>query len=200
MNVEALRGRIAAASMPTWGRRDAGGSWRARKNRPNFASKAGTGVTEEGITMDVRQISAPTDFSEFSKRAVESAYALAQTFGAKLLLLSVVELPSFPVEGLAPSTRGTMLLDDLQRQVSLNLAQVLQETTDPKVEVTRQVVVGTPYRQIVEVAEAEHVDLIVMATHGRTGLSHLVMGSVAERVVRTAACPVLTIRPTAATA
>ena len=150
--------------------------------------------------MDVRQILAPTDFSEFSKQAVESAYALAQTFGAKLLLLSVVELPSFPVEGLAPSTRGAMLLEDLQRQAGLDLAQVLQETPDPKVEVTRQVVAGTPYRQIVEVAEAEHVDLIVMATHGRTGLSHLVMGSVAERVVRTAPCPVLTIRPTAATA
>jgi nucleotide-binding universal stress UspA family protein len=157
-------------------------------------------MTEEGIAMDIRLILAPTDFSEFSKQAVESAYALAQTFGAKLLLLSVVELPSFPIEGFAPSTRGAMLLDDLQRQASLDLAQVLPETPDPKVEVTRQVVVGAPYRKIVEVAEAEQVDLIVMATHGRTGLSHLMMGSVAERVVRTAPCPVLTIRPTAATA
>jgi nucleotide-binding universal stress UspA family protein len=55
--------------------------------------------------------------------------------------------------------------------------------------------VGTPYRKIIEVAESEQVDLIVMATAGRTGFSHLVMGSIAERVVRTAACPVLTIRP-----
>ena len=52
-------------------------------------------------------------------------------------------------------------------------------------------------RTIVETAEAEHVDLLVMATHGRTGLSHLLIGSVAERVVRTAPCPVLTIRPPA---
>jgi nucleotide-binding universal stress UspA family protein len=56
---------------------------------------------------------------------------------------------------------------------------------------------GSPFRKIIETAEAEHVDLIVMATHGRTGLSHLVMGSVAERVIRTAPCPVLTIRPPA---
>lgn len=63
-----------------------------------------------------------------------------------------------------------------------------------------QAVVGTPSAKIIEVARAENVDLIVMATHGRTGLDHLVMGSVAERVVRMAPCPVLTIRPTAATA
>jgi nucleotide-binding universal stress UspA family protein len=58
------------------------------------------------------------------------------------------------------------------------------------------VAVGTPYHKIVEMAAAEKVDLIVMATHGRTGLSHMVMGSVAERVVRTAPCPVLTMRAT----
>jgi nucleotide-binding universal stress UspA family protein len=63
------------------------------------------------------------------------------------------------------------------------------------VAVARAIAVGTPYRTIVETAEAEQVDLIVMATAGRTGLSHLVMGSIAERVVRTASCPVLTIRP-----
>jgi nucleotide-binding universal stress UspA family protein len=60
------------------------------------------------------------------------------------------------------------------------------------------VAVGTPYYKIIEVANAKKVDLIVMATHGRTGLSHLVMGSVAERVLRMAPCPVLTIRPTSA--
>jgi universal stress protein A len=150
--------------------------------------------------MEIRQILAPTDFSEFSIQAIESAFALAQTFGAKLLLLHVVELPAYPVEGFVPSTMGTTLIDDLQRQASLDLAQVLPEPPNATVEVSRQVVVGIPYRKIVEVAEAAKADLIVVATHGRTGLSHLVMGSVAERVVRTAPCPVLTIRPTTVTA
>jgi universal stress protein A len=59
-------------------------------------------------------------------------------------------------------------------------------------------VAGTPYDNIIEVAGAEDVALIVMATHGRTGLGRLVLGSVAERVVRTAPCPVLTIRPSSA--
>jgi nucleotide-binding universal stress UspA family protein len=150
--------------------------------------------------MDIRLILAPTDFSEFSKQAVESALELAHAFGAKLLLLHVVELPAYPIEGFVPASMGTTLLEDLERQASLDLARVLPEPPNATAEVLRQVVVGTPYRKIVEVAEAEKVDLIVMTTHGRTGLSHLVMGSVAERVVRTAPCPVLTIRPIAAPA
>jgi universal stress protein A len=156
-------------------------------------------MNEEGLTMEIRLILAPTDFSEFSKQAVAYALVLAQTFRAKLLLLHVVELPAYPIEGLVPSTMGATLLEDLERQASLELAQALPETLDPKVEVIRQVVVGIPYRTIVEVAAAENAGLIVMATHGRAGLSHLVMGSVAERVVRMAPCPVLTIRPTGET-
>jgi universal stress protein A len=150
--------------------------------------------------MEIRQILAPTDFSEYSKQAVASAYELAQTFGAKLILLHVVELPVYPVEAFLPSAAGTTLLDDLERQARLDLAQLLPRAEDGKVEAMCQAVPGTPYYKIIEVAQAAKVDLIVMATHGRTGLSHLVMGSVAERVVRMAPCPVLTIRPTSASA
>jgi nucleotide-binding universal stress UspA family protein len=143
---------------------------------------------------------APTDFSELSKQGLTSALELAEAFGAKLLLLHVVEPPPYPVEGIMPSHLGATLLDDLERQASSDLAQMLSETPDSKVEVTRRVVVGIPYRKIVEVAEEEKSDLIVMTTPGRTGLSHLVMGSVTEKIVRTAPCPVLTIRPTSVTA
>jgi nucleotide-binding universal stress UspA family protein len=144
--------------------------------------------------MEIRQILAPTDFSEFSKQAVTRAFELAHTFGAKLTLLHVIELPAYPIEGFVPPSMGATLLEDLEQQAERDLAQVLPETSGAKAEVTRQVVVGIPYHKIIEVAAAEKVDLIVMATHGRTGLSHLFMGSVAERVVRTAPCPVLTIR------
>ena len=92
---------------------------------------------------------------------------------------------------------GADLLSDLERQASAELDRMLPEAQQATIEVTRSVVVGSPFRKIIETAEAEHVDLIVMATHGRTGLSHLLIGSVAERVVRTAPCPVLTIRPPA---
>jgi nucleotide-binding universal stress UspA family protein len=146
--------------------------------------------------MEIRRILAPTDFSEPSKQAVAYAYELAERFGAKLLLLHVVELPAYPVEIFLPAAGGTTLLDDLEQQARIDLAQLRPEAEDGKVEVTCQVVVGTPYYKILEVAAADKADVIVMATHGRTGLSHLVMGSVAERVVRMAPCPVLTIRPT----
>jgi len=146
--------------------------------------------------MDIRRILAPTDFSEYSRDAIRYAHELAQTFGATLSLLHVVELPPYLGE-FTPSTMGEDLLGDLERQAGAELAQVLPQAQEAATEVTRSVVTGSPSLKIVETAEAEHADLIVMATHGRTGLSHLMVGSVAERVVRTAPCPVLTIRPAA---
>jgi universal stress protein A len=152
------------------------------------------------MTMEIRRILAPTDFSELSKQGLKSALELAQSFGAELLLLHVVDPPAYPVEGIVPSHLGAPLMDDLERQASTELAQMLPEAPASRVNVSRRVGVGIPHRKIVEVAEEEEADLIVLTTHGRTGLSHLIMGSVAEKVVRTAPCPVLTIRPTAATA
>jgi nucleotide-binding universal stress UspA family protein len=93
-----------------------------------------------------------------------------------------------------PSSRQ-LPLEDLERDARRALARLLPEADAAHVEVTRLVNMGVPYLKIVETATAESVDLIVMATHGRTGLRHLVLGSVAERVVRLAPCPVLTIRP-----
>jgi nucleotide-binding universal stress UspA family protein len=152
------------------------------------------------MIMEIRRILAPTDFSELSKPGLQSALELAQAFGARLLLLHVVEPPPYPVEGIVPSHLGATLLDDLERQASSDLDQMLPEAQRSKVDVARRVVVGIPYRKIVEVAGEEQTDLIVMTTHGRTGFGHLVMGSVAEKIVRTAPCPVLTIRPTSTSA
>ncbi|MBI3326591.1 MAG: universal stress protein [Nitrospinae bacterium] len=144
--------------------------------------------------MQIQHILAPTDFSEVSKEAVDYAFALAHKFGAKLSLLHVIELPTYPLEGHLPSDLAISLLDDLERHAKLDLAHLLPEAEAAQGEVERHVVIGTPYHKIVAVAATEKVDLIVMTTHGRTGLSHLVMGSVAERVVRTSPCPVLTLR------
>jgi nucleotide-binding universal stress UspA family protein len=145
--------------------------------------------------MQFRHILAPTDFSEYSKKAVAFALELAKTFGAKLSILHVIELPPYPIEGYVPPSVSATFLEDLERQATQDLARVVPEAEGAKIEVVRLVIVGTPYSKIIETAEAEQVDLIVMATAGRTGFSHLVLGSIAERVVRTAACPVLTIRP-----
>jgi nucleotide-binding universal stress UspA family protein len=145
--------------------------------------------------MEIRHILVPIDFSDSSKRALDYAVGLAQTFGAKLTLLHVVELPSYVTDAHAPVHVSMALRDYLQGHAQRELAHLPSEGSGAPVEIARQVVIGVPHQQILETAVAEQVDWIVMATHGRTGLSHLVMGSVAERVVRTAPCPVLTVRP-----
>ena len=145
--------------------------------------------------MEIRHLLVPTDFSEGSKQALEYAVGLAQACGAKLTLLYVVELPSYVTDGHTPAHLTMALRDHLQASAQRELASLPPDGSGTPVEVARQVVVGVPHQQIVEAAAAERVDWIVMATHGRTGLSHLFMGSVAERVLRTAPCPVLTLRP-----
>jgi nucleotide-binding universal stress UspA family protein len=138
--------------------------------------------------MEIRHILAPTDFSPSANQAVTAACQLAQTFGAQLSLLHVIEVPVYAIEVALP-------LAELEQDARRALARLLPEAEGAHLEVTRLVELGVPAQKILDTATAEHVDLIVMATHGRTGLSHLVLGSVAERVVRQAPCPVLTIRP-----
>lgn len=144
--------------------------------------------------MDIRHILAPTDFSEFSQQALEDAYTLAQRFGSKLSLLHVIAPPDLAGVGTIPPELAEKLLVNQEAEAQRELARLLPQAEAAQVDVARYVAIGIPFRKIVETAAAEHVDLIVMATHGRTGLSHLVMGSVADRVVRLASCPVLTIR------
>jgi nucleotide-binding universal stress UspA family protein len=140
------------------------------------------------MPLDIHHLLTPTDFSAPATQAVTAAFELAQTFGAKLSLLHVIEVPVYAIVVPLP-------LEELERDARRALARLLPEAAAAHVDVTRLVDMGVPYQKIVEMATAEEVDLIVMATHGHTGLSHLVLGSVAERVVRLAPCPVLTIRP-----
>jgi len=154
-------------------------------------------LKQEDRTMEIRYILAPTDFSDASNQAVTYALGLAHACGAKLSLLHVVEPLASPLNGYISADLITTLLDDLEREAHMQLAQLLSEAGAANVEVTRHVVVGVPYEIILETAKAQQVDLIAMVTRGRTGLSHLVLGSGAERVVRLATCPVLTVRATA---
>jgi universal stress protein A len=147
--------------------------------------------------MEMRHLLVPVDFSEASKQALDYAVGLARTCGDKLTLLHVVDLPSYVTDGHTPLHLTMALRDDMQASAQRELARLLPEGSGAPVEIARRVVVGVPHQQILEAAAAERVDWIVMATHGRTGLSHLLIGSVAERVVRTASCPVLTMRPPA---
>jgi nucleotide-binding universal stress UspA family protein len=133
-----------------------------------------------------------TDFSPASELPFEYARDLAVRFGARLHLLHVLEEP-FPMGGELyvaelPEFRARRAADARQR-----LAEMMASVGD--VDATSEVLPGGPARQIVQTALDRGADLIVMGTHGRGAVAHLLMGSVAERVVRTAPCPVLTVKP-----
>lgn len=138
--------------------------------------------------LSIHRILHPTDFSEHCHPAFELACALARDYGAEVVVLHVAQLPLLmPVDGVLVPTP----LDEAER-ASKQLEQV--RTADPRVKVVHRLVEGDPAGEVLQAAGDLSVDLIVMGTHGRGGLSRLLMGSVAEAVLRKALCPVLTVR------
>jgi universal stress protein A len=137
--------------------------------------------------MQARKILFPTDFSEISAEALEMASTLAHDTGATLLMLHVGES--------TPIAAGESYYGLAEPDVDALLAQLKQlQPTDPSVHCEYRVETGDPIAAILHVAKQEACDMIVMATHGRQGLSRFFMGSIAEEVVRRASCPVLTVK------
>jgi universal stress protein A len=152
------------------------------------------------MTESITRILVPVDFSAHSDRALRYAARLAGQVGASVELLHVVQNINYGgfsevyVPNL-PDLMEELVNDGVQRLTSLKAA-LFPHGTDVEI----AVFVGHPASAIVEHARGGDFDLIVMGTHGRTGFSHMFMGSVAERVVRTAPCAVLTVRERAVTA
>jgi nucleotide-binding universal stress UspA family protein len=123
--------------------------------------------------------------------ALEMATSLARDRGAKLLIVHVEEPPV--------AYGGGELYYGIDEPNREDLKRMLDEVvpTDPSVEYEHRLMIGSPASAIVHLAEKEGVDMIVMPTHGRTGLLRVLMGSVAEEVVRKAKCPVLTVKAAA---
>lgn len=147
---------------------------------------------EEAVKLET--ILAPTDFSEMSRASAREALELARASGARLVLLHVLADAPPP---LLPDVAGfhyADLVDNLQRRAEEELPEFLSGERTEGVEIDYQVAVGSPHQEIVRVADEIGADLIVLATHGRTGALHLLLGSVAERVVRHAGCDVLIVK------
>jgi nucleotide-binding universal stress UspA family protein len=141
----------------------------------------------------LRKILVPTDFSACSDAAVRYARALGQAFDAELHLLHVVQDPytqPWAAEAF-PAPLGEML-EQWQQQARARLATLVPE--NEKARSRMATVVGAPFYEIVRYAEEQQVDLIVIGTHGRGPIGHMLLGSVAEKVVRKSPCPVLTVR------
>lgn len=143
--------------------------------------------------MALRRIMVPVDFSEPSRKAVHYAKAFAEQFGSRLVLLHVVEPmaypPDFAVVPLLPPDVEEARTRELRRQLEEIAAGV-----GTGLLVDTKVIPGRPWKGVVEEATATGVDLIVVSTHGYTGFKHALLGSVAEKIVRHAPCPVLVVR------
>jgi universal stress protein A len=141
----------------------------------------------------IKTILVPTDFSECSDHALGYGRAMAETFGASLHLLHVVQDPyTQPWAAEAFPAPLDDMLAQWQEQARARLQALVPEAARPGAMVAVQV--GSPFQEIVNYAEAQRIDLIVIGTHGRGPLGHMLLGSVAEKVVRKAPCPVLTVR------
>lgn len=145
--------------------------------------------------IEIRTILAPTDFSHHAASAVRYACGLAEKFGSTLHLLHVLSeaIPAGPDPMLT-----AVLPPDYYQQSEAAAREAIGQVLDPAwgrpAAVETAVRWGAPVDSVIDYATLKQIDLIVIATHGRTGLSHVLMGSVAERIVREAPCPVLTIR------
>jgi universal stress protein A len=150
---------------------------------PPLTAEQGTGALP---VFKLKKILVPVDFSVCSKKALQYAVPFAKQFGAELILLHVIQ-PAPPILEMAPVTVESIEdakreLEDLQRMIH----GVVQSST-----VLRD---GQPHVEILEAAQELGSDLIILSTHGRSGLQRVLLGSTAEKVVRHAGCPVLVVR------
>lgn len=147
--------------------------------------------------MELKTILVPTDFSEDGDAAISAAREWARPFGAKIHLLHAYYL-DIPPSYIAGDATGFInpqpILDPMRESAESFIKDLIQSITEDGTKATSAVVMGHPSQVILEEASRLDVDLIIMGTRGLTGLKHVVLGSTAERVVRMAQCPVLTVK------
>lgn len=146
----------------------------------------------------IQRILFPTDFSEPADHAWTYALTFAREFNAELHVLHVVTPPPRLSEAYVGYVNPEALVEGLRVEATAALERLLQDAKNRGLVCQSALRVGVDFTQIIDYALASRVDLIVMATHGRTGLAHALLGSVAEKVVRKAPCPVLTVKHPAA--
>jgi len=142
----------------------------------------------------IKTILVPTDFSDGALHAARYAMAFAKELGASVTLLHAWVPPVYPRPPGAAFAPTQSVVDETEHAVSADLDRHRQLLADPAVPLSTKKMLGTDAGTIVQVAVEGGFDLIIMGTHGRTGWRHLLLGSIAEEVVRTSEVPVLTVR------
>lgn len=143
---------------------------------------------------EFKTILCPTDFSDESFLAIEYGLRFAQSTDGALLIAHIIHIPTGELHESAAGTVHVMTFDEARRRDFARLEEIRAQRLGgyPKCELL--VDVGEPYEQLMAIAQHRQVDLIVTATHGRSGLQRFVLGSVAERIIRDAPCPVFVVR------
>lgn len=148
----------------------------------------------------IKHILVPTDFSEAASHALDYALSLARTFQAKIYLMHVYE----PIVYYSDAPMGMPDLIELEQNIRVVAERSLQNILDKQIKARESefgvitvetiLMLGKPFVEIIQAAKEKNADLIVLSTHGRSALEHILLGSVTEKVVRKAHCPVLTVR------
>ncbi|RLA04717.1 MAG: universal stress protein [Gammaproteobacteria bacterium] len=141
--------------------------------------------------LSAKHVLAPLDFSDPSMKSLDAAVELAKSYEGKVLIAYVAEPAPFSPE-LVVSADGYE--KKVTEKAQKRLEEICQKHIADGVETSYQICFGNPYDEIIDLANSKQVDLIVMATHGHSGLRHLLIGSTTEKVVRAATCPVLTMK------
>jgi len=148
----------------------------------------------EGVMDKLDKILFALDFSENSEHAFDYAFSLARNFNARLVLIHVIQEPVDLSGFYVPH----ISFDSLEKEIEEGAEKMMKKFCDTMIQdftnYETAIVAGIPYQEILKKASDENISLIVMGTQGRKGIDHLLFGSTAERVVRNARCPVMTVR------
>lgn len=146
------------------------------------------------MELDIKKILVPIDFSDYSKSSLKYAVSFANKFNAEITLIYVVEPVIYPPD----FSMGQIAIPSVTAEWDLKAKEELEKLKKKEIPESIKVSIiiktGKPFFEIIEAAAEENIDLIIIATHGHSGVEHILFGSTAEKVVRKAPCPVLTLR------
>jgi universal stress protein A len=145
--------------------------------------------------ININRILVPIDFSDHSKRALEYAIPFAEQFTASIDLIYVVEPTMYPADFSFGQVGFPNVEDELRKRGAEELDELIGNEIAGRIPAIKVIRTGKPFYEIDQYAEETGIDLIIISTHGHTGVDHILFGSTAEKVVRHAPCPVLVVRP-----
>lgn len=142
----------------------------------------------------IERILFPTDFSECAKHALKYALSFATERKAKLYILHVIPKLNIPIGTGGMTYPVSKIYDEMEKDAEKKIHRLVPKRFLEQIKIENIILRGTPYLEIIKTAKKYDIDLIAIATHGRTGIAHAMLGSTAEKVVRKAPCPVLCVK------